>query len=397
MLEKNDFFRLETRLEQERKQLSQSISLYLDANLQNAFNQTGQSLQTIDILLNRHSQSLNDSLLWEIYNLKSDNLVKQYRYRESVEALKIAIDNYGHAADSTQLANAVDMYSVFEPLSAFPPQQTHITKDVTIPVQRNQFNHLLMQVSSGEQANDFVFDTGANLCVISESCASRMGVRVLESSSQIGNSVGSKVQSRVGIADSLRIGDLLVQNIAFLVLPDELLTFSLPDFDYLIHGIIGFPVMYQMNEIRIHKDESITVVANPAKRDLRNLFLSGFSPIVRAEAVSDTILFKMDTGANTTELSNRYFIAHRDEVLKNGTLKKALKGGAGGIIEAEIYELENFLLKIGSRELTLPTISVETEEFSFTKNFDGNLGQDVLMHFNQLILNFTDMFLAFED
>ena len=395
MLDKKDLFRLEKLLEEKRPEVSKGIALYLEAHLHNAFNRTGQSLQTIDLLLGNHNKSLNDTLIWVVYQLKCDNLLKQCRHGEAVEALEMAIDSYAHVADSTYADNLQDAYDAFKPMETFPPQKMHITTDVTIPVSRNQFGHVMMQVSSGGQSEDFIFDTGAMLSVVSESCAQRMGIRVLESSGKVGNSVGTKVQSKVGIADSLRIGDLLVENVAFLVLADEML--SIPEVNYVIHGIVGFPIMYQMKEIRIHKDECITVPALPTKRDLHNLFLDGLSPVVCAETNRDTLLFKMDTGATASELSKKYFDTYQDEILEKGINRMTKRGGAGAIIDSEIYELENFRLKIGGRELTLPIIHVETEEFSFSKEYDGNLGQDVLMYFNQLILNFEDMYLAFED
>jgi len=394
MLDKKDLFRLQTQFEEKKSELSQSVVLYLEAHLHHSFNQTEQSLQTINALLGNYSKSLNDTLLCKIYEVKFDNLFKQSRYLESAEALKIAIDKYGYTMDSVDLADYRDEYNIIEPLKEFPPQKMHITTDLTIPLSHNKLGHTLMSVTKSGQSEDFVFDTGANLSVVSESCAQRMGIRVLESSSDIGNSTGSKVKTKVGIADSLRIGNLLVENVVFLVMPDESLSF--PEFNYFIHGIIGFPVMYQMKEIAISRD-SITVSSRPTKRSLHNLFFDELSPIVRFEANGDTVLFKMDTGANTSEFSKQYFNTNKDKIIENATIKVVKRRGAGGIIENKVYELKNVHLKIGGQELTIPNIDVLTEELAFDKEFDGNLGQDVLSHFNKLILNFEDMYLAFDN
>jgi predicted aspartyl protease len=395
MLDKKDVFRLETLLEEKRSQLSKTIVLYLEAHLQNAFNRTEQSLQTIDVLFDRYGKSLNDTLLFNLLSIKYDNLLKQNRYREAAEALKIALDKYSHASDSVKLDDSWNAYNSIEPLKTFPPQKMHITSDVTIPVSRNQFNHLMVRVTSGGQSEDFIFDTGATLSGMSESMARRMGIHVLESSLKVGNSIGSKIHSKVGVADSLWIGDVLFENVALLVVSDEICSF--PEVNYFIHGVIGFPIMYQMKEIRIRKDESITVAARPTKRNLHNLFLDGDSPVVQVETDNDTLLFHMDTGANKSEFSGKYFAAYQNEILEKAVLEKVKRGGAGGFIDSEEYKLENVWLKIGGHELTVPKISVYTEEMSFLENYDGNLGQDVLMHFNQLILNFEDMYLTFED
>jgi hypothetical protein len=231
--------------------------------------------------------------------------------------------------------------------------------------------------------------------VVSESCAKQMGIHILESTINVGNSIGSKVQSKVGVADSLRIGELLVENVPFLVIPDEMLSF--PQDNFVIHGILGFPVMYQMKEITIQKDGCLVVSAHPKTRDLHNLFLDGLSPIALFEAEGDTVLFKIDTGADSSEFSEKYFVSNKDKIIKNATSKLKKMGGAGGIIDSKVYELENVRLKIGEQKLTIPTIPVLTDKLSFIEKYDGNLGQDVLMHFNKLILNFEDMYLAFEN
>lgn len=395
MLDEKDYFRIEIFLEEKRSELSKDIVLYVEAHLQNAFNRTEQSLQTIDALLSHYDKSLNDTLLLNVYQLKYDNLLKRSIYREAVEALEIAMNRYGYVLDSVALANMREAYNTVEPLKELPPQKIYLTDDVTIPVSRNQFSHVIMRVSGNGQSEDFVFDTGAMFSTISESCAVRLGIRILQSAVNVGTSINSKVQSKIGVADKLQIGELLLENVAFLVLPDEMLTF--PQVNYAIHGIIGFPIMYMMKEISIQQDEILTVSVRPKKRDLRNLFLDGLSPIVQFEVEGDTVLFKMDTGANTSDFSEKYFSTHKDIILAKGTPRIAKRGGGGGIIEQEVYDLENVRLKIGGQEFTIPTITVLPDKFSFFENYDGNLGQDVLMYFNKFILNFEDMYLAFEN
>ncbi len=395
MLDKKDLFRLEALLQEKRSELPPYIVLYLDANLQNAFNQTEQSLQTINKLLDNYSESLSDALLYRVYAIKYDNLFKQYRYNKAAEALEIAIDKYGHAVDSVWLAVVREKdYNFVRSLKGFPVQKMHITTDVSIPVSLNEYNHIIMNVSSGGQSENFIFDTGASN-VISESCARRMGIRIFESKASTVGAVDKQVQLKVGLADKLRIGDLMFENVVFKVMPDESLSF--PEANYVIHGIIGFPVMNQMKEIEICKNKSITVVAHPTKGNSRNLFLDNAMPIVQFEANHDTVLFIMDTGANTTKFSENYFAAHTVEIKEKATSNTIRRGGVGGFVDSEVYELKNVQLKIGGQEMVIPTITVLTDKLSYLTNYDGHLGQDVLMHFNKLTLNFKEMYVSFDN
>jgi hypothetical protein len=51
---------------------------------------------------------------------------------------------------------------------------------------------------------------------------------------------------------------------------------------------------------------------------------------------------------------------------------------------------------IGSHETRLRKTRVTLEAYDFNTYFDGNLGQDVLMKFNSLIINFENMYIDFE-
>ncbi len=395
MLDKKDFFRLETLLHEKRHELPPYIVLYLDANLQNAFNQTEQSLQTIDKLLGNYSKSLSDALLYRVFVIKYDNLFKQYHYKKAAEALKIAIDKYGYAVDSVGLTMLrEENYNFVKSLKKFPVQKMHITADVSIPVSLNQYNHMIINVSNGGQSENFIFDTGASN-VVSESSARRLGIRILESEASTVGAVDKNVKLKVGLADKLWIGDLMFENVAFKVMPDELLSF--PEANYVIHGIIGFPILNQMKEIEICQNRNITVVAHPQKTHPRNLFLDNAMPIVQFEANRDTVLFVLDTGANTTKFSANYFAAHNAEIKEKATKNTIRRGGIGGFVDNEVYELKNVPLNIGGQEMTIPTIVVLTDKLSYLTNYDGHLGQDILMHFNKLTLNFEDMYLSFDN
>lgn len=56
----------------------------------------------------------------------------------------------------------------------------------------------------------------------------------------MGTSTGSRVTADVAVAPRVRLGQVELANVVFLVLPDEALTFG-PTFR--IPGLIGFPVI----------------------------------------------------------------------------------------------------------------------------------------------------------
>ena len=116
--------------------------------------------------------------------------------------------------------------------------------------------------------------------------------------------------------------------------------------------------------------------------------------IVPVKCGGKTDGFVFDTGANKSELSKKYFDAHKDEIVANATLQHAHRGGAGGMVDVDEYVLGNFTYTVGSQSNVLEQISVSLEEKH--SQYDGVMGQDIFGQFSTMILNFKDMYLDLE-
>jgi hypothetical protein len=218
-------------------------------------------------------------------------------------------------------------------------------------------------------------------------------LKIFEQSVDIGSSTQKEIQSKLAVADSLCVGDILFENVLFIVMPDDQLTF--PQINYVIKGIIGFPVIHQLGEMHLKKDGNIFIPKTASKKTEENMFFEGLNPVVKVASEIDTLLFTFDTGAGYTELSFKYFNDHKTDVEKKGEMQTNERGGAGGKVAVKEYILSNFPLQIGKNKTSLDKIPVTLEEYGFNKYFDGNLGQDVFLKFNTLIINFENMYIDF--
>jgi hypothetical protein len=104
----------------------------------------------------------------------------------------------------------------------------------------------------------------------------------------------------------------------------------------------------------------------------------------------------MDTGAKTTELSRRYYDNHNARIEAMATRTKKHFGGAGGIVESDVYVLPDFNFAIGSKNVHLRNVPIVLSDHGFTKDRDGNLGQDVITMFHEMVLNFKYMYVDFK-
>lgn len=394
LLGNKNFFKLQTELDSNQNKLSEDRLLYYRTQCEQAFCNGNQSNVYADLLLEKYKNQLNDTMIIELLNIKSCNYIQNYQYKEASELYKVILEQYSDILDSSEIVNFKNIYQLFGVLTSVKPQLIHKRNTVKISSHRNQFNHLMIPVKCEGIVDEFIFDTGANLSTISDSYAKKMGLTIYDSDINVGSSTHIDIQTKLAVADSLVVGGILFENVVFLVVPDEQMSF--PSINYEIHGIIGFPVIHQMNEIRIHRDGTIIIPKEPQDRKLHNMFIDGLYPVVQLLSNSDTLLFTLDTGAKTSELSSKYYNNHKDEVKKIGKLKTSQRGGAGGIVEVEEYILQHFHYKIGTKRNEFLEIPVALTEYSFNKYFDGNLGQDVFTQFNEMIVNFQYMYIDFE-
>lgn len=394
LLEKKEYFKLNEVLEKNEDKLAEDRLFYYKAFVSKAFGQKGQSNNFVSILLEKYKNTLNDTLLVKLLNLKATNFINNYQYKQASETYNTILVKYPKVLDSADVANYKNLKSIFGTFANVPPQTMQPHKTTKIPSYRNKFNHLMATVKSNAVEEDFIFDTGANFSTISESQAKKMNFTIFEENVEIGSSTNIVVQSKLAVADNLYVGDILFKNVVFIVMPDSQLTF--PEMNYKIHGIIGFPIIHQLEEVHLNKDGSITIPDEPKDEKLSNMVLDGLNPVVKITSGSDTLLFTLDTGAKNSELSFKYFNEHKSYIQKNGKYQTNIRGGAGGQTEVKEYAMSNFPIKIGKKSTVLPRIPVTLEEYGFNKYFDGNLGQDVFTQFNTLIINFKYMFVDFE-
>lgn len=394
LLEQKNYFKLAELLAKTEDKLAEDRALYYKAFIAQAFGKQKESNQYIETIFEKYRKQFNDTLIVTLLDLQAANFLYSHNYKKSSEIYKTILSRYPKIVDSADIVNYTNVANLFGTFSNTKPQIMHKHGLVHIASHRNKFNHLMVPTKSNGVTADFIFDTGANLSTICESLAKKMGFTIFEQNIAIGSSTKTNVKSKLAVADSLYVGDILFENVTFIVMPDEQLTFA--EIDYQIKGIIGFPIIHQLEEVRLNKNGSITVPSEAGKSSLKNMVMDGLNPVVKLTSKKDTLLFTLDTGAKSSDLSLKYYKENKKQVDKDGKLETNKRGGAGGITEVKEYILSNFPMTIGTKSTTLSKIPVSLEEYEFNKFFDGNLGQDVFKQFNTLILNFKYMYIDLE-
>lgn len=191
------------------------------------------------------------------------------------------------------------------------------------------------------------------------------------------------------------IGNILVENVIFQVLNDEVLNF--PTADFQMEGILGFPVITALKQVQIRKDGHFIVSASILNKETSNMAFDASTTIISAVTNGDTLSYHFDTGATGTELYSNYFNKYQAAIKKDGVLQEVESGGAGGIVKKSVYILPHFDLIIGNKKVSLKEVAVNTIPPFEGQKYNGNIGQDLINQFDEIVLNFEYMYVEFQE
>ncbi|MCI0472538.1 MAG: retroviral-like aspartic protease family protein, partial [Ignavibacteria bacterium] len=314
-------------------------------------------------------------------------------YKNALSASTILRNKYSRFLDEEEKEDLPDEIALWNALKNEPVQKTKTDGGTTVQMKKDIAGLWNIPVTIGDTTLDFVFDTGANVSVLTESAANKLGIRILGSGIKVGTATDIKVDSKAGICTDMQIGKIVIKNVALLILPDEALTFG--PF-YKITGIIGIPVIKALNEITINKDNVLTISNTPVNNICSNFCFEGFTPVIQMIHNSDSLSFIFDSGAMNTMLYKPYYDLYKPEIEKNYELTEIVIGGAGGNRKVKGYHLKGVSLTSGNAAAELIKTSLLIENIKKRNSyFYGNLGQDFIMQFGELVINYGRMYIEF--
>ena len=395
LLDNQNYFKLKQVFESEKDELSKDHELYFKAIISNVFNNMDESNSVIDEIINKKTINLTDTMLNALYNIKLLNHINLYEYSDAVLTSDIIQNKYRQLNDSSEIESLENELKIWKSLRNTPKQEIIRNKDVSFPMVRDKVGLFNVDVTINDTIKNFVFDTGANISVIKRSLVKNFDLTYIESDFYVTAFTGQRVDSDIAIAQTLRIGELTFKNVVFLVLNDEDISF--PQIDYYINGIIGFPVIEAMEEIRISKNDTILVPETPVEYNLSNFALDGLTPIIAVNYKKDTLSFGFDTGARASTLYAPFYERYKNEVDTNYESQKFKSSSAGGVIEFEGYIIDDIDLKVGESNASLKNLQLHKNKIGTDdNNLYGNFGQDFIKHFDEMIISFKNSSVLFK-
>lgn len=391
-LTEKDFFRLAKQLSLLKQRINPVHQLYFQAHLNNAFNRNQEAVHCVDSLLKNFSYELQDSLKAELYLLRGDSYFKLFQYAKAARNDSVLLSKYHHVLGH-KAADIKNKLIIYNGLKNMPQQQTFIAHTTTFQWKRNKIGIVEIPVQRHHVLYDAVFDTRANISVITQTYAAKLHLLALPVFYDEGSGItGIRFKTSLAIADSLYLGSILVRHAVFQVVPDAVLYIAPVKFQMNI--IIGFPIIEQLKEVHFYKNGNVKIPANASRSDLHNLALDGLNPVISLRTSSgDTLSFAFDFGASKSMLFAAYFQKYRESVLASGIKTTTEYGGAGGGQQKQVFTLPSVDLFFGEKKITLDSVDVLPKKIYPEETFYGNIGQDFVNLFQELVVNFQYMYM----
>lgn len=357
--------------------------MILRAAVAHAFNDPARSNRVLSEL-GDDVRELPDSLQVEAYRLRFRNHLRLYEYAASEEAARELL--MLPAVDSAVRADVENDARVVEALADSPPQR--VVRRGASEIHRRPDTRVPVQV--GDSTRGYVLDTGANLSVMMRSEAEALGLPIREAGVEVGTSTGSRVTADVAVVPRVRLGQVELANVVFLVVPDEVLTFG-PTFR--IPGIIGFPVIDALGEVEFRRGGVLRIPAKVPERDIRNLAMKFLMPLVRVEVLGQDAVCELDTGASQSALFLPFYERSRARIEAEGRADTIQTAGVGGERRIPAYVLRDARVVVGDRAVTLSRLPAYTEPVATNsdRSSDCRLGLDVLNAFEGYLINLRSM------
>jgi predicted aspartyl protease len=249
---------------------------------------------------------------------------------------------------------------------------------------------------NGKPAN-YLVDSGADISVVNESEAKRVGMVVHDSEAKLSGISGAQTGFRTAVADDFIVGNIHLKNVVFYVFPDGQPPFA--DLPADEQGILGSVVLQALETIRWKTDGTFEARFPSKAGDIResNMCFNGTDPITRAEFQQHKLDMMLDTGSIETQFWPKFAAAFSKWLHEVATEGSTPLLGFGGSRNVHSVSFAEATLHVANYDLTVRPAKVLLEHTSdASQYYEGSLGMDLLKKAHQVTVDYKAMKLSLE-
>ena len=348
------------------------------------FNRPDSACVAIGTVLNEHQEEIGGQNSVHMVSLMATNLTRCGRYEEAaalMQSLAEQLQTQGvDTATTAAIRKAADVYAMYAHESPLC-RQLHPAGEYHIPFTFNDDMHQGYK----KQGHFLMLDA-----------------RINDTSEPV---------VRIAIADTLCIGPMTWQNVPFLIVDTRTGDAEADSVGGLLQPVIGLPIMLSMKEVQFdfeHRELVIPATPTPNPLGKSNLLRTD-SEGLRVESRDDEghpMYMHLDTGSYGSDLTARWYAAHRTQVEAQGQPDSLRMAGIGGVSRQKTYRIPHLTYRIGQGEATIEDVHVSTGldlrtgqpvgEMFGVGDIDGIIGLGLLEHFRRVTLNLEEMYIDAE-
>ena len=262
-----------------------------------------------------------------------------------------------------------------------PPSESDHAGPSTVNSTRTEDGLLYIDVRVNGSTEQYLVDTGTNICAMSETIARLHHLRMLPDRMDVLTSTGKLIPAGIGLADTVQIDAMTFHNVVFGAFSNQQ---NLPvklGFDS--SKIVGLPLLLALKHLRVAADGSSVEVGLPSKSvssaATGNLAFKGLMPLARLQYQGNPLPFLLDSGSYTTVLYSR-FTQRFPEALTGATAQNEVRAGLGlanqTVISGRV--LPQVQLNIGNVPVMLHDVFTQPAEEFFGSSVVGVAGANLL-------------------
>ena len=243
---------------------------------------------------------------------------------------------------------------------------------------------------------DWLVDTGANVTMMSDAEAARLGLVIRDSEGRVADLAGGSTGVRTAIARRVVIGRTQVEDVLALVMPAEQMPWKeLPPGK---QGILGLPLAIALDALRWTRTGMCHTGSAAVNRSSAagppNLSYDRLHVVTKVEADGRTLEFLLDTGNQAgTQLWERFGRDFERLVKERGRKGSVRVTQIGGATDRDIIVVPGMQLTVGGKVTSLPEGHLFSRPVGDNR-FHGLLGMDVLSQAAEVTIDFRSMTLT---
>ena len=254
-----------------------------------------------------------------------------------------------------------------------------------MPYKPSQIGIPVVEVKVNGEKYYFWVDTGAGMTVLSSKVADACMINQNTTVNSIAKTAtGNNVSIKPGVIDSLSLGGLNIYNHHCIIIDSKDLEFRILGIRILkIDGILGWNLLQEFDVTINDKTKMLSLATSENNESGENFFWLGKPYVACTDTVGQSLLFFIDTGANSAGLYQSFL----DKADKTNAIEKNVHlVSVGGHKKFKAYIFPSLDINAGGQTLVLENVSTLPSSDEALFDIDGVLSMKELknhiIHFN---------------